>query len=566
MDFRFQNITSGDSQSDFANKLNYNFSNLVTLGGGLFGNNGAEGAAGKNGVRGITGPQGSQGYRGSKWFVQATSPTSGVLLGDYLVNTSLDCEVFKYEDVDGSTEWVSQNFLISQYGVFGISNYQTGSTSGVPGSSYIQNLSNPGTKTLSLTCATGANIKNPQLSKTVIGTGGTTGYPLLEFSKYTNQSNSLFNLNSPKFKWATANTASSDVYGLSWLSKDGISFNTRNFSVDSYGTINLYAGQHNSVNRGGITGDFSGSVSFNSSGNYNTSFTGLISLASDYWQVSSRNVPMWSNSGLTANTSVEIYSEVSLDPTLYVRDGINYTRSGSMYTASDYLARVKYLGDSAESGSLSSDKDLFLTSTDGNVKYPAKISPFQYPGYVATGTSLATGTFNAAFESISGQNFYTIVPTISKAAESSTVNRWSFGEMRYLEYGTGYDATGLNALCVSIPKDSSYGQDGFSYLVDGLNEAIVFSVYAFFGVNAIILDVPNSSPTTSFNFTGSSTNFSLIVPGDSSKYANNVEITLIRQDASDDWFCYYSASGGNINGTATVGFAFGGASCGCLYN
>jgi hypothetical protein len=275
---------------------------------------------------------------------------------------------------------------------------------------------------------------------------------------------------------------------------------------------------------------------------------------------------MWSNSGLTANTSVEIYSEAYLDPTLYVRDGINYTRSGSTYTASDYLARVKYLGSSSESGDLSSDKDVFFVSTDGNVKYPSKISPMNYPFYISGGSSLATGIFNASFASISGQNFYTIVPTISKAAESSTVNRWSFGEMRFLEYGSGLSIFGANALCVSIPKDSLYGQDGFSYLVDGLNEAISFSVYAFFGVNAIILDVPNSSPTTSFNFTASSTNFSLVVPGDSTKYANIIEITLIRQDASDDWFCYYSASGGNINGTVAADFAFGGASCGCLYN
>jgi hypothetical protein len=561
MDFKFRNITLGDSQIDLANKLNLNFSSIASLDGGLNGLAGESGDPGKTGPVGVTGPQGSQGYRGSKWFVQDSSPTSGVLIGDYLANTSLDCEVFRYQIVNGNADWVSQNFLISQYGVFGISNYQTGVTSGNPQFSYIQNLTSPATKTFTLTCATGANIKNPQLSKVVIGTGGTTGYPLLEFSKFAYQSDNDFNLVSPKIKWGSTSTTSSDSYRVDLLANDGFSINSNNFSAKGLSEVRVVAGQSSANNRGGLTGSFSGNINFTIP---SATTSSALQINTDKFKASSRNIPVWDNSGLTANVSLELYSQDTSEPTLYVENGIVYTRNSSVYTASDYLLRVKYKGDPTSTNQqLLADKDHLLVSSDGNVRFPSKISPFTSPSSIVSGSSLATGTFNASFEGISGQSFYTLVPTISEAAASSTVNRWSFGDIRILEFGTGYDTSGQNALCISIPRDS-VKSDGFSYLVSGLNEAISFKVYAFFGINAIILDVTNSSPSTSFNFNASSTNFSLISPGDSSIRATLIEITLIREDNSNNWKCYYSASGGNIVAAPTTGFANEGFVCGCV--
>lgn len=75
------NVLQGDNQSTIVDKLNYNFDQILSAGGGPQGQRGIEGPTGPIGPQGPQGVQGSQGPSGTKWFVQETSPASGGITG-----------------------------------------------------------------------------------------------------------------------------------------------------------------------------------------------------------------------------------------------------------------------------------------------------------------------------------------------------------------------------------------------------------------------------------------------------------------------------------------------------
>lgn len=75
------NILQGDNQATIVDKLNYNFDQILSAGGGPQGIRGLVGPTGPLGPQGYQGPQGIQGPSGSKWFVQQTAPASGGIGG-----------------------------------------------------------------------------------------------------------------------------------------------------------------------------------------------------------------------------------------------------------------------------------------------------------------------------------------------------------------------------------------------------------------------------------------------------------------------------------------------------
>lgn len=64
------NLLEGDNQSNLVDKINYNFDQILSAGGGPQGAVGPAGPSGPIGPQGPQGPQGIQGLQGSKWFVQ----------------------------------------------------------------------------------------------------------------------------------------------------------------------------------------------------------------------------------------------------------------------------------------------------------------------------------------------------------------------------------------------------------------------------------------------------------------------------------------------------------------
>ena len=106
------NVLQGDNQSTIVDKINYNFDQILSAGGGPQGQKGSAGATGPVGPQGPQGVQGSQGPSGTKWFVQDITPALGTIsgsnpflfptLGDYWLDpASSDQDIYVYT----STGW-----------------------------------------------------------------------------------------------------------------------------------------------------------------------------------------------------------------------------------------------------------------------------------------------------------------------------------------------------------------------------------------------------------------------------------------------------------------------------
>ena len=119
------NILQGDNQSTIVDKINYNFDQILSAGGGPQGQKGSIGATGPVGPQGPQGVQGSQGPSGSKWFVQDVTPALGSIagsnpflfptLGDYWLDpASSDQDIYVYT----STGWADTGFGLAAGDIF----------------------------------------------------------------------------------------------------------------------------------------------------------------------------------------------------------------------------------------------------------------------------------------------------------------------------------------------------------------------------------------------------------------------------------------------------------------
>jgi hypothetical protein len=567
IDLKLLNLNYGDSQKDLSDKLNYNFSQILSAGEGSYGSIGDVGPIGVNGDLGITGPQGDQGFRGSVWFVQSSDPSSGATGGDYWVDTLNGFEVYRYTYSSGSYSWVSQGFVLAQSGVFTVATSQTGLTSDNPDSAYVQGLFDPEKRTLVLTDQAQENVKNSQLSKVVIGnsgTGASGAYPLLEFSKIDYQSNPDFNLRTPRFRWYSVNPALFSTYGYSmklW-SNNGLSINSNGLRFT--GSFDLQSGDGGNATWGGMTGDFSGEISHTAAGGF-TLQPGATS--SDYpisWRVESANVTLWNNYDLSANTSFTA-SYTGNQATFQVTDGLVYTRKKTYVTGENVL-RMKYTGNSSFANGgvtvsqLALDRDLYLVDSDGNNKYSKKISGF-FPNPGISGAS-QTGNFT---HPAGNGNYYTVLAAMDTSTTGSgKTYRFSIGDTYFMDY----DGTSISRRALGVFLDgtiSTFSKIGLATLnapdlSSGASYTFkVIAPNAANGFNAIFLDSvsgQNFPSTTTKNFTDSNTVFNFI-DGDSNPnvYATTVEVTVVFENfVGNIWKIYWKAYGGNLDGIK----------CGCV--
>jgi hypothetical protein len=119
------NVLQGDNQSTIVDKINYNFDQILSAGGGPQGQKGSAGATGPVGPQGPQGVQGSQGPSGTKWFVQDITPALGTIsgsnpflfptLGDYWLDpASSDQDIYVYT----STGWADTGFGLAAGDIF----------------------------------------------------------------------------------------------------------------------------------------------------------------------------------------------------------------------------------------------------------------------------------------------------------------------------------------------------------------------------------------------------------------------------------------------------------------
>lgn len=101
-------LLPGDDQNIHTDKINYNFDQILSLGGGPPGLTGSIGSQGVPGSQGIQGFVGDPGTPGTKWYVQSTIPSVSPApeIGDYWFNTdTLDVSTW-----DGAS-WVAVGTL-----------------------------------------------------------------------------------------------------------------------------------------------------------------------------------------------------------------------------------------------------------------------------------------------------------------------------------------------------------------------------------------------------------------------------------------------------------------------
>lgn len=119
------NILQGDNQSTIVDKINYNFDQILSAGGGPQGQKGVAGPTGAIGPQGPQGVQGAQGPSGTKWFVQNSSPALGNIqgsnpflfptIGDYWLDPdSAQQEIYVF----GPTGWVDTGFGLAAGDIF----------------------------------------------------------------------------------------------------------------------------------------------------------------------------------------------------------------------------------------------------------------------------------------------------------------------------------------------------------------------------------------------------------------------------------------------------------------
>lgn len=542
MDLRIENINRGDSQSDLTNKLNYNFSQITSNIGGASGKTGQIGAAGDSGLTGPTGPIGKRGTRGNLWKVSETQPTIDIIEGDYWVDTANDCEVKRYQLSSGSLSWVSQNFLLSQAGVFEIDGTTVGLTSGLPNQAYVQNLFFPEKNTLILTNGVTADVKNPQLSKIVVGATGVN--PLIEFSKVEYQGSSNFYSKSPKFAWGSPLTT---VYDLSFLSTDGMDFEVGSFSAK--GRFSLSAGEHNSADKGGITADFSQSIYLESAGALTMTFGLTSSSNPTTLSINSSNVTTWNDTVFTANLPIEISGNpINGISSFAVGGPLIYTKT-TQPSPSENLFKASYRGIPGYSGLAGQDKDIYIIDSKGNNKFGKKITGYYRDPGTRSSTNRMGQITHIPFP-FGNQDYFTIVAgnfvNTGNSTIDNNVNRYFLGEI--FTPDLFYSANQFrNTLAIHVPNISS-SPGGFGYLLSDSTESIKFCVdTGSVGFNSIYLDANSSNNPSVGNITVTPTNprMSLLTGVGSTVYANFFEFTLIKI-SSTNYKLYYQASGGNI--------------------
>ena len=130
------NLLEGDNQSNLVDKINYNFDQILSAGGGPQGAVGPAGPSGPIGPQGPQGPQGIKGLQGSKWFVQdgpsGPSGSSGPLgptsitggnpasfpsVGDYWLDVnSANQDVYIY--LGATAGWTFTGYGLAQGDIF----------------------------------------------------------------------------------------------------------------------------------------------------------------------------------------------------------------------------------------------------------------------------------------------------------------------------------------------------------------------------------------------------------------------------------------------------------------
>ena len=251
------NVLQGDNQSTVVDKINYNFDQILSAGGGPQGQQGLIGPTGAVGPQGAQGVQGAQGPSGTKWFVQdlppnisnitGSNPWTFPTLGDYWLDPdSANQDVYVFT----ATGWVNTGYGLSAGDILqkitpiDVSGGGTGQGILISGTASNQSLVlsdnsvtqyTPGGSGISNINYENAKLKiATENSRTKILSFGRSNYDLT-----AGGSGTTGNQRNPSIDW-DASASGSTYYDIS-LNNPGGAIGIRSTANPATGGINLYA-------------------------------------------------------------------------------------------------------------------------------------------------------------------------------------------------------------------------------------------------------------------------------------------------------------------------------------
>lgn len=551
-DLKLLRIEEGDNQKVLVDKVNSNFSDILTFGGGPYGKIGDQGPNGEPGQTGPVGSYGDMGNRGSIWTIGATDPgLTGYTNNDFWLNTSpgLGNPIYQFS----TSGWSQYGFGLLSQGLF--RNYPNVPTSSGNSSynAYTLTPINPLDYTLVLSdnSLVGSSlITNPQFSKVVIAIdGGATGKNLLEFGKSNYASSTSFNTKTPRFYWASTSIGSSK-YNLSWKNGDSLFFD---ISLGELKLSTTTSALNNSRYRStGFNLNLSGSrgLSVTTSGKFVINATSAGTLL-----LSNRNIKYTISAGgnifempITFDFTNALNSSL---PPLWLES----TRSNSGNLT--YRANVISSSVSRLFLAYTSSEVIFDVKANGEVWYNKRINSIQSVQQV---TATVSGNTNIYGPTVA-VSWYTIIPgAIYSAGTSTTRINANNGTDFVISPSTSGPSTTIG---ISLWTPSSGGgsanpnnNGGWLNMLND-HEAISFRVRSdsesklirFLGLNtSSTFSVAPNAPYSSVQ--------AIDLTGSNSFGASHIDFTIMNVNqgasvsSSTRWFkVYYSAYGGNIVGS-----------------
>ena len=559
-DLKLLRIEEGDNQKILVDKINSNFSDILTFGGGPYGKIGDQGPQGDSGQIGPIGSYGDMGSRGSIWTIGATDPgLTGYLNNDFWLNTrpELGNPIYQFS----STGWNQYGFGILSADIFKTyANLPTLSGNSTY-TGYTLRSVNPSNYTLVLSdnSLAGASAStNPQYSKVVIAiNGGATGKNLMEFTKGSYSADTAFNTKTPRFYWTSTATTTALKYGLSWKNGDSLFFDIplgqlKLSTTTNGGSDSRYRSTGFNLNLAGSQG-----LSVTTGGNFilNHKSTGTLLL-------SNRNIGAYFSftmPGVSFNFTNPLNNSL---PPLWIESTLS--NSGNLRHRTNVISsRVSRL---FQAYTLS--ENIFDVKANGEVWYNKRINSIQ-PAQTVTPT--VTGNTNIAGPTVSVQ-WYTAIPGAiysgagGTASQRISSNNGSDFVISPSTYGPGSTI----GVCLWTPATggASFADEenngGWLNMLNN-HEAINFTVRTdsdskyirFLGLNT-----SNTFSDAPYGPTGSAQAIDLT--GATSSGASHVDFTIMNINrpsnvypppnggtgAANRWFkVYYSAYGGNISGS-----------------
>jgi hypothetical protein len=551
-DLKLLRIEEGDNQKVLVDKVNSNFSDILTFGGGPYGKIGDQGPQGDPGQTGPVGSYGGMGGRGSIWTIGPTDPgLTGYINNDFWLNTrtGLGNPIYQFSD----SGWNPYGFGLLSQDLFRVYPNVPTSSGNSTYNAYTLTSVNPSNYTLVLSdnslVGTSA-ITNPQYSKVLIAIdGGATGKNLLEFSKSDYSSNTSFNTKTPRFYW-TSTFIGFTKYYLSWKNGDSLFFDIPTGELKL--STNTNAAFNSTYRSTGFNLNLSGSqgLSITTAGKFVMNFASTGTLL-----LSNRNIKYLISAGgnrfempITFNFTNTLNGSL---PPLWIESSA--ANSGNLL----YRANVISSNVSRLFLAYTSSEIIFDVKANGEVFYNKGINSIQSVQPVTpTVSGNATNIFGA-FPII--VQWYTVIPGAIHSAGTSTSRINANNGTDFVISPSTFGPSSTVGICLWTPATGGSGNDNNGGWLNMLNsyEAINLRVRSdseskfirFLGLNTSnTFSVAPNDPVGSFQ--------GIDLSGANTVGASHIDFTIMNirgttgsTGGTSRWFkVYYSAYGGNIVG------------------